>query len=53
MKVTDVKVYPLLQPLDIKSFAFSQYWVTTRQTTIVVITTDEGIEGCGEAFGPA
>jgi len=53
MKVTDVKVYPLVQPLDIKSFAFSQTWVSTRQTTIVIISTDEGIEGYGEAFGPA
>jgi D-galactarolactone cycloisomerase len=53
MKVTDVKVYPLVQPLDISSFAFSQTWVTSRQVTIVVISTDEGIQGCGEAFGPA
>ena len=52
MKVTGVKVYSLEQPLETKSFGFSQAWVTSRQTTMVVITTDEGIEGYGEAFGP-
>jgi len=53
LKVIDVTVYPLMQPLEERSFAFSQAWVKARQTTIVVISTDEGIEGCGEAFGPA
>jgi len=53
MKITGVKAYPLVQPLGEMSFAFSQSWVSARQTTIVVISTDEGIDGVGEAFGPA
>ncbi|MCK5213604.1 MAG: mandelate racemase/muconate lactonizing enzyme family protein, partial [Dehalococcoidia bacterium] len=53
MKITGVKAYALQQPLESHSFAFSQTWVNSRQTTVVVVSTDEGIEGCGEAFGPA
>ena len=53
MKITGIKAYPLVQPLEKMSFGFSQGWIGSRQTTIVIITTDEGIEGVGESFGPA
>jgi len=53
MKITGIKAYPLLQPLKDMSFGFSQGWISSRQTTIVIVSTDEGIEGVGEAFGPA
>jgi len=53
MKVTGIKAYALVQPLEGQSFAFSQTWVNSRQATIVVVSTDDGIEGCGEAYGPA
>lgn len=53
MKITRVKAYVLEQPLGNMSFAFSQGWINTRQTTIVIVFTDEGVEGVGESFGPA
>ncbi|MEA3253446.1 MAG: mandelate racemase/muconate lactonizing enzyme family protein, partial [Chloroflexota bacterium] len=53
MKITGVKAYALVQPLEKMAFAFSQSWVNARQTTIVIVSTDEGVEGVGEAFGPA
>ncbi|MCK4387505.1 MAG: mandelate racemase/muconate lactonizing enzyme family protein [Dehalococcoidia bacterium] len=53
MKITRVKAYVLEQPLGDTSFAFSQGWINTRQTTIVIVSTDQGIEGVGESFGPA
>ncbi len=52
LKITGVKAYPLVQTLGSMSFGFSQGWINTRQTTIVIISTDEGIEGVGESFGP-
>jgi len=53
MKITGIKAYPLVQPLEKMTFGFSQGWISSRQTTIVTISTDEGIEGVGESFGPA
>lgn len=53
MKITSVKAYALEQPLGDMSFAFSQGWINTRQTTIVIVSTDQGVEGVGESFGPA
>lgn len=53
MKITRVKAYVLEQPLGNTSFAFSQGWINTRQTTIVIVSTDQGVEGVGESFGPA
>lgn len=53
MKITEVKAYPLVQPLGDKSIGFAQGWIQSRQSTIVIISTDEGIEGVGESFGIA
>ena len=50
MKITRVKAYALEQPLGNTSFAFSQGWINTRQTTIVIVSTDQGVEGVGESF---
>lgn len=53
MKITEVKAYPLVQPLGDMSFGFAQGWIQSRQSTIVIVSTDEGIEGVGESFGIA
>ena len=49
MKIAAVKTYALQTPLT-QPFAFSQGWVKKRSSTIVEITTDDGITGWGEAF---
>ena len=53
MKITEVKAYPLVQPLGDMSIGFAQGWIQSRQSTIVIVSTDEGIEGVGESFGIA
>jgi D-galactarolactone cycloisomerase len=53
MKVTEVKAYAMEEPLGNMTFGFAQGWINSRQTTLVVISTDEGIYGAGECFGPA
>ena len=56
MKITGVKTYVLQGMLGAKSFGWSQRVTDRRQTAICVVSTDEGIEGLGEAFyfgGPA
>lgn len=52
MKITAVKVYPLRSKLD-QPVGFSQWTFTHRETTLVNMQTDEGLEGWGEAYGPA
>lgn len=54
MKIVSVEPIVLQQHLgdDVK-FAFSQAWYNTRTIMILKITTDTGIVGWGEAFGPA
>lgn len=54
MKIKSVEPIVLQQHLgdDVK-FAFSQAWYNTRTIMILKITTDTGIVGWGEAFGPA
>jgi D-galactarolactone cycloisomerase len=55
MKITEVKTFVLEGLLDDNSFGWSQWVTDRRQTTLCVISTDEGIQGVGEAFygGPA
>ena len=56
MKITGIKTYVLQAMLDDKGFGWSQRVTDKRQTAISIITTDEGIDGYGEAFyfgGPA
>lgn len=50
------KIEPIVLEQHLKNgekFAYSQGWYNTRTIMIVKITTDEGIVGWGEAFGPA
>ena len=51
MKITDIRVYPLAAPVD-QPFAFSQTWVDSRVGLVVEITTDTGLIGWGDAYGP-
>ena len=56
MKVTGIKTYVLQSILEDKAFGWSQRTTNRRQTAICQISTDEGIQGLGEAFyfgGPA
>jgi len=49
MKISNVEVFILKTPLD-EPFAFSQGWVKQRVATLVKVSTDNGLEGWGEAF---
>lgn len=56
MKITAVETYALQAPLGDKAFGWSQWITDRRQAALCVISTDEGIQGAGEAFyygGPA
>lgn len=56
MKITGIKTYVLQGNIDGKGFGWSQQVTDRRQAVICVISTDEGIQGVGEAFyfgGPA
>eukprot|EP01034_Spumella_vulgaris_P046180 gene46180-57582_t len=53
MKVTDVVCHILSCKVD-KPFVSARGWVYgTRSTCLVEISTDEGITGWGECYGPA
>jgi D-galactarolactone cycloisomerase len=52
MKITKVEPFVVSQKLD-QSFYFSQWEYNTRTICIVKITTDEGLYGWGEGYGPA
>jgi D-galactarolactone cycloisomerase len=49
MKIIGVRVHVLRSALE-QPFAFSQGWVASRGTTLVEVTTDQGIVGWGEAL---
>jgi len=56
MKITGIKTYVLQQLIDGNSFGWSQRVTNRRQAVICEVSTDEGIQGVGEAFyfgGPA
>ena len=52
MKIAQVETYILSHHLD-GSFFFSQWSYSERRICIVKITTDEGLVGWGEGYGPA
>jgi D-galactarolactone cycloisomerase len=52
MKISAISTYVLDAPLSEK-FGFSQWEYSRRSTMLVEIATDAGIEGWGEAYGPA
>ena len=51
MKITDVKSHVLAYDLP-EELGYSQQYYARRTAHIVEITTDEGITGWGECFGP-
>lgn len=56
MKITGVETYVLQALLGDRSFGWSQWVTGQRQAALCVVSTDEGIQGVGEAFyygGPA
>ncbi|MGL1894469.1 MAG: mandelate racemase/muconate lactonizing enzyme family protein [Spirochaetaceae bacterium] len=54
MKIESVETIIVKQNLgEGVSFAYSQAWYNTRTIMILKITTDTGIVGWGESFGPA
>ena len=56
MKITGVQTYVLQGMLDQGGFGWSQRVTDRRQAALCVVSTDEGIQGLGEAFyfgGPA
>lgn len=52
MKITTIKTRCLRTKLS-QPFAFSQWKYDHRETALVCVRTDEGIEGWGEVYGPA
>ncbi len=52
MKISAVETYCLRAALR-QPFGFSQWTFTHREAMLVRIQTDEGLEGWGEAYGPA
>ena len=54
MKITEIDTYVINQNLSQKdAFTYSQNRYNTRTILICRVATDDGIEGWGEAFGPA
>jgi D-galactarolactone cycloisomerase len=56
MKITGIKTYVLQQLIDDNAFGWSQRVTNRRQAIICKVSTDEDIQGVGEAFyfgGPA
>ncbi len=52
MKITDLKAHVLEAKLS-RPFAYSQGWVDARSALVVEITTESGLVGWGECYGPA
>jgi D-galactarolactone cycloisomerase len=50
MKITGVTAYVLEETLGDKAFGWSQWVTDRRQTALCVVSTDEGIQGVGEAL---
>jgi len=51
VKIADIKTYHLAYTVD-RRFTNSMDWISKRSVTLVKITTDEGVTGWGEAYGP-
>jgi D-galactarolactone cycloisomerase len=50
-KIRRIEAIPLSCKLK-EVFGFSQAWVKKRETVLVKIVTDDGLQGYGECFGP-
>lgn len=53
MKIRDISTFVVSQKLGEEKFSYSQAWYNTRTICLLKITTDNGIVGWGECFGPA
>jgi len=54
LKITDVETFIVRQELGPEAqFCYSQAWYSDRTLLLLRVRTDEGLEGWGEAFGPA
>ena len=51
MKITGIEGYMLDFPQD-PPWGYSKGWVTSAPTLLIEVSTDEGITGWGEAYGP-
>ena len=51
MKIAEIRAYALGAELR-HPFSFSQWTYTRRETTLVEVTTESGLSGWGEAYGP-
>jgi len=51
MRIKDVQVLPLMAKLK-HPFGYAQGWYDKREALLVKITTDSGLVGYGECFGP-
>ena len=52
MKIIKIEIHVLSNQLE-QSFFFSQWAYNERRICVVKITTDEGVYGWGEGYGPA
>jgi D-galactarolactone cycloisomerase len=52
MKVRDVRCHVVRHELS-EPFGFSQWWYDARELCLVEVTTEEGVTGWGEGYGPA
>lgn len=53
MKITSVQAMILRTKMDKPFTSARGWWYKTKNAMLVKVTTDEGIEGWGEAYGPA
>lgn len=53
MKIIGVTSYILRKKIDKPFTSARGWWYTNKSAMLVKITTDDGIEGWGEAYGPA
>lgn len=51
MKITDIQSFPLRAELS-RNIGFSQWYYAAKNNFIVKVSTDEGIDGWGECYGP-
>ena len=51
MRIAEIKAYPVSYTPD-RAFANALDWNKKRAVTLLKITTDEGLAGWGECYGP-
>jgi D-galactarolactone cycloisomerase len=53
MKITDVNTFILRASVDTPFTSARGWWYRTKNAMLVRVRTDDGLEGWGEAYGPA